>query len=82
MALLKTTTFKGITINDAYHRVWGVSVSKDNLSFRVGVHVSADSEMIISSSHFCYYNIDGENPIRQAYEYLKALPEFNGATDV
>jgi hypothetical protein len=27
------------------------------------------------------YDIDGENPVRQAYLHLKTLPEFAGATD-
>jgi len=27
------------------------------------------------------YSIDGENPIKQAYEYIKTLPEFEGAED-
>jgi hypothetical protein len=28
------------------------------------------------------YNIDGDNPIKQAYLHLKTLPEFADATDV
>jgi hypothetical protein len=27
------------------------------------------------------YDIDGDNPIAQAYLHLKTLPEFAGATD-
>jgi hypothetical protein len=29
----------------------------------------------------CVYDIQGDNPIRQAYTHLKTLPEFAGATD-
>ncbi len=27
------------------------------------------------------YNIDGENPFKQAYEYIKTLPEYADAID-
>lgn len=82
MALAKTTTFKGITLNNAYHRVWGVSLTKDTMSFGLGVHALAEAEMIDSTSHTCAYDIAGDNPIKQAYEHLKTLPEFAGAADI
>jgi hypothetical protein len=81
MALAKTTDFKGITLNNAYHRVWGVSLTKNLISFGVSVSVSANTEMIDSKSHSCAYDLEGANPIKQAYEHLKTLPEFEGATD-
>jgi hypothetical protein len=82
MALSKTTTFKGVTIADAYHRVWGVTLTKTEISFGLGIHASTDADMIDSTSHSCAYDIAGENPIKQAYEHLKTLPEFAGAADV
>lgn len=82
MALSKTITFKGVTINSAYHRVWGVSITKTELSFGLGLHASSNADMIDSTSHTCAYNIAGDNPIKQAYEYLKTLPDFIGAEDV
>lgn len=81
MALSKTTTFKGVTIADAYHRVWGVSLTKDEVSFGLGVHASADTDMIDSISHSCPYDINGANPIQQAYEHIKTLPDFSNAED-
>lgn len=82
MALSKTINFKGVTIADAYHRVWGVTLTKDTVSFGCGVHASDDTDMIDSTSYTCAYDIAGNNPINQAYEHLKTLPEFAGATDV
>jgi hypothetical protein len=32
-------------------------------------------------SYSCTYDINGENPVRQAYLHLKTLPEFANATD-
>lgn len=87
MALQKTTNYKGITIENAYHRVWGISIDKDEtekkyfVKFGVGFHSSNDNEMISSYPHKCDYDIDGENPIKQAYLHLKTLPEFSDAVD-
>jgi hypothetical protein len=82
MALSKTITFKGVTITNAYHRVWGISLTKDKVSFGLSVHSSSEDEMIDSTSHSCSYDIDGENPIKQAYEHLKTLDDFSDATDI
>jgi hypothetical protein len=82
MALSKTITFKGVAIPDAYHRVFGVSVTKETVSFSLGVHASTDSQMLSSTSYACAYDLNGNNPIQQAYEHLKTLPEFAGAADV
>jgi hypothetical protein len=82
MALNKTIDYKGITITDAYHRVWAVTLTKTEISFGLGIHASADADMLDSTSHTCAYSLAGSNPIQQAYEHLKTLPEFSGATDV
>lgn len=82
MALAKTITFKGVTITDAYHRVWGITLTKDTISFGLGVHASAGTDMLDSTSHSCAYDILGENPIKQAYEHIKALEEYSEAEDV
>ena len=34
-----------------------------------------------TKTYSCAYDINGENPIKQAYLYLKTLPEFASATD-
>jgi hypothetical protein len=81
MALLKSTTFKSLTIQNAYHRVWGVTVSKDTISFGLGFHATAESEMIDSATYRCSYDLNGANPIAQAYAHLKTFPEFSSAVD-
>ena len=82
MAISKTITFKGCAIAAAYLRVWSVNVSKDSISFGLGIHASPDDEMIDSTSYSCGYDLDGDNPIKQAYQHVKDLPEFSGAIDV
>jgi hypothetical protein len=81
MALSKDIEFKGISVPSAYHRVWNVSLSKESISFGLSVHADAGGEMLSSTAHECEYDIDGENPIRQAYMHIKTLPDFAGATD-
>lgn len=84
MALQKTiTTEAGLTATDAYHRVEGLRfVSKSEISFLVRSYASTDLPAFGEAVHACAYDIAGENPIKQAYEHLKTLPEFSGATDV
>lgn len=84
MALAQTTNFKGLTISDAYLRVWNVTIAdtKDRMTFGVGVHVNASGERITSTSHEAPYDLAGANPVQQAYDYLKSLPAYADAADV
>lgn len=82
MALLKTITHKGITIQNAYHKVTGAQITKVNMSFDCTVSASSGSEALAKETYFCDYDIAGENPIKQAYQHLKTLPEFSGSEDV
>ena len=81
MALKKTVQFKGISVSDCYIKVWRVEANKTDLSFGVSYSANAQSEMFDSKTYACAYVLDGDNPIKQAYEHLKTLPEFSGATD-
>jgi hypothetical protein len=82
MALSKTISFKGITVNGAYLKVWHISGGKTEIKFGLGYFASADGEMFDSKTFEMAYDINGENPIKQAYEYLKSLPEFADAGNV
>jgi hypothetical protein len=86
MALKKTvslTTNLGTiaTFADAYIRVDNVNVTKNVCRFFVQTHKEKDGQVLDQKSHMISYEIDGVNPIKQAYESLKTLPEFAGATD-
>jgi hypothetical protein len=82
MALSRTvTTPQGFTATGAYHRVEGVSVTKTQLAFRVRSYVQADKPAFGDQAYECAYDLTGENPIRQAYLYLKTLPEWADAAD-
>jgi hypothetical protein len=83
MALSKTiTTVHGFKAVDAYHRVEAVALpAKDQMTFHVRSYTSTDKPFFVEQVVSCVYDLDGANPIKQAYEYLKTLPEFEGATD-
>jgi len=83
MALSKTvSTIHGLDAINAYHRVEGIFIEgKASIRFYVRSYKKTDlpffDEKVVSAA----YNFDGKNPIAQAYEHLKTLPEFAGATD-
>jgi hypothetical protein len=84
MALKKTkTTAQGFTADNAYFRVEEVKLaSKDKIAFSVRGYkddsgLPAFEDCLLS----CDYNLNGSNPIAQAYMHVKNLPEFAGAVD-
>ena len=81
MAIKSKVIFKGIPINDAYIKVWRYEGDKEKTLFEAGIYADKDSEMITSQGHQLSLNLDGANTIKQAYEYLKSLPEFSDAVD-
>lgn len=83
MALSKTTTSRwGLDAVDAYHRVERVMlVSKASMTFRVRSYANVDLPPFADAGFACEYDLAGENPVRQAYLYLRTLPQFADATD-
>ena len=83
MALKKTVnTPHGFEATDAYHLVEAVAlIDKATMSFHVRSYVAADKPFFAEEVLTAPYDIDGLNPIKQAYTHLKTLPEFAGARD-
>jgi hypothetical protein len=83
MALAKTVvTVHGLQALNAYHRVESVALqNKETITFRVRSYTETDKPFFIDNALSCAYDLDGANPIKQAYEHLKTLPEFEGAVD-
>jgi hypothetical protein len=83
MALKKSVqTSFGVDVTDAYLRVEGVQlVSKDKIVFQVRTSLDGVKPHFEDATYECVYDIQGDNPIRQAYRYVKTLPAFSGATD-
>jgi hypothetical protein len=83
MALEKTvTTAQGFEATKAYHRVEEVLLQgKQNIKFVLRSYLTKEKPFFNSQTYFCFYALDGENPIKQAYKHLKTLPAFDGAVD-
>lgn len=85
MALQKTiTTPHGFTASGAYHRVEGVYVeSKTKIKFSLRSYKNASESVSFQSTEYsCAYDLNGSNPIQQAYTYLKSADDFSSAEDV
>jgi hypothetical protein len=79
----KISTNFGIEVDDAYHRVEQVTLAnKSNITFVVNAYKDSEIKTYITNkSYACKYDITGKNPMVQAYEHLKTLPEFASAMD-
>lgn len=84
MALTKfIKTQHGFDASDCYIKVENVAIfQKTELSFDLVFKRSTIDPPFKTTSHSCSYDINGQNPIAQAYIYLKTLPEFVSATDI
>lgn len=82
MALSKTIERNGVTIANAYIRVSSYTGNKEGMEVSVGFHASNAQPAFSVSLYQCPLDLNGDNPIKQAYEHLKTLPEFAGAADV
>ncbi|HHT1685587.1 TPA: hypothetical protein ACTYOT_003788 [Raoultella ornithinolytica] len=76
-------TFKDIPVTGALIIVTGITIAADHSSMIFGVNYRATelSDPFNSDVFSCEYDPSGDNPITQAYTYLKALDEFSGATE-
>lgn len=83
MALKKTVeTQFGTKIVDAYHRVENLRiVEKNKIAYQVNIYADIQFKPIDNSIYESVYAIEGTNPIAQAYQHLKTLPEFDDAKD-
>lgn len=78
----KISTPYGVSVSNAYQRVEGVWFNaKDQISFNLRSYADESCPFIHEIAFTCSFDIEGENPFRQAYEYLKTLPEFADAVD-
>lgn len=76
------TTEHGIDIDNVYVRVESVSIpSKETLVFLASFHAKQNFPPVCSRQYSCKHIADGDNAIKQAYEYLKTLSEFADAVD-
>lgn len=71
----------GIKVDGAYLRVEYPAITKDSISFNLRKYVSIDKPFFNEGVLSAPYDINGENPFKQAYLYIKTLPEYADAED-
>jgi hypothetical protein len=83
MALEKTIeTVYGLEAVNAYHRAENVLlVGKDKIQFHVRSYATKDKPFFAEEVIVCPYDLDGQNPLKQAYEHLKNTYLFKDAKD-
>lgn len=86
MALKKPITLKTnfgdeVVFYDPYIRVENISGNKNKLIANVYFYKKIDDIVVNTKAYSFKPDLNNNNFIAQAYEYLKTLPEFEGATD-
>lgn len=83
MALKKSMEFKGISVENAYIKVVSPTIHEDNKAMSFTVLYCAERGSVTFNSMIVQadYSLDGDNPVKQGYERLKAMEEFYGAED-
>lgn len=86
MALKKSITLQSnfgddVIFNDTYIKVEKLVGNKNQLGINVLFYKTKDGNIVDSKNFSFVPNLSGSNFIAQAYEHLKTLPEFAGATD-
>ena len=89
MALRKNISFtpdgydSQASLTNAYVKVETVSGGKQNLLVSVGFYNDKSLPIIKAKTKTYEFapSMDGGNFVKQAYDHLKTLPEFAGATD-
>ncbi|OMD92987.1 hypothetical protein BSK49_00970 [Paenibacillus odorifer] len=90
MALLKRVTLdNGLTVDNSYVQIFGISGNKEKISIGVRYFINRDviaegKAELKKTFHEFVPSIDDAAPnfIKQGYEHLKLLPEFVGSIDV
>ena len=85
MALTKNIVLdNGLEATASYGRVERLCLkSNTSLQFNINYYIDGVNRNVIISDFFsCPYDILGENPVKQAYDYAKTLPEFADSADV
>ena len=76
-----TLAGKQISFANAYIKVDQQEGTKEKVRFAVNATTEKDGEIIERKVYEFAPNLQGGNFIKQAYEHLKTLPEFEGAND-
>ena len=80
MPFLKTTDYKGLTVENAIYTVESITIQGGQLDFFVSMRAKPESPILTGEYHGCVYDINNGTPESQAYSYLETLDFFKSAT--
>jgi hypothetical protein len=72
---------RNLTFANTYVKVEDLNGNKNYLQFVFIIRDAKDGVLLSTGGANFVPSMDGGNFIKQAYEHLKTLPEFSGATD-
>lgn len=86
MALIQSVNFFvnasiEIKVENAYLQISKISGNKNKIEFFVEYKQGKDTTTFKTERYEFQPSLDGKNFIAQAYEHLKTLSEYSGATD-
>ena len=82
MALQTAINFRGVSVPKSYVKILKFEGSQAGMTLHVAYHVAPSNPALEIRAFQMPLNLEGPNPFRQGYIYLKTLPEFQNATDV
>ena len=81
MALQQTFSHLGFPLTDAYLKISSYTGDKKYLRFNLEIKATESGVPLDMLSYSFSLDLEGSNPIKQAYLHLKTLPEFADAID-
>lgn len=81
MALSTNYNLNGVQIDNAYLKVNRVTCDKATALAEISIAADSSNASIFQKVYGFSVDLDGPNAIKQAYLYLKTLPEFADAVD-
>lgn len=82
IGLENTVLTKSFELKEAYIMVSNVDGCKNNMCITVDVYNSTKEIVLKKEKYYFIPDLNGGNFIKQAYDHLKILPEYNDAIDV
>jgi len=82
MALQQSFEYAGLVAPTGYIKVENVTVDANSMTAMVVWRAEQASAPIRNKLYSLPYELNGVNPLAQAYAGLKALAEFDGAVDL
>jgi len=75
------TEFGPVTVAECYIKVSMVKVNKSEGMANVSFYDKPNGKLLQTKIYPVPHDLNGSNALAQAYNHLKTMPEFAGATD-